>query len=302
MAIHHDKVAYGKLASMREELSENRISTMLSLLEQGGLADLHMHTRFSHDSSELPERYMEKAVELGKEYIGFSEHYDYDNALNGDPTALPDLKEYDQTVRRLRAQYGDRITLLKGIELGFDKRAEGEYKRVLSENAFDYVINSVHTLAGLCDCYFPKFFAGKTQRQAYADYLNAVYDSVNADYDYQIVGHIGYVSRYAEFTENALLYRDYPDLIDSILKAVISRGASLEINTSVGKSGSEFLPDESVLLRYFELGGEKITYGSDAHSADKYALREDKAARFLRKCGIKRTCVYVGKQCVFLDL
>ena len=33
MTIHHDKLAYGKLASTREELSEDRLLEMLSELE-----------------------------------------------------------------------------------------------------------------------------------------------------------------------------------------------------------------------------------------------------------------------------
>lgn len=34
MTIHHDKLAYGKLASQSEELSEEKLLEMLSLLEE----------------------------------------------------------------------------------------------------------------------------------------------------------------------------------------------------------------------------------------------------------------------------
>ena len=34
MAIHHDKTAYGKLASAREDLSEERVLEMLRLLSE----------------------------------------------------------------------------------------------------------------------------------------------------------------------------------------------------------------------------------------------------------------------------
>lgn len=305
MAIHHDKMAYGKLASTREELSEARINEMLSFLADDcsfQLADLHVHTKFSYDSQELPQRYIERALELGCSYVGFSEHYDLDNAANGEPTAVCDVVEYGRETDRLRSEYGGRITVLKGVELGFDERVQAEYKRMLSDHSFDYVINSVHSLPGLGDCYYPRFFASKSKEQAYGDYLNALLKSVNADYEYHIIGHIGYVSRYAKFEKSALVYKDFAKILDEILRAIIARGVSLEINTSVGSSGSRFLPDESILLRYLELGGDKFTYGSDAHSAEKYSLREEKAAAFLRENGISRTCVYVGGKCKYLDL
>lgn len=35
MTIHHDKMAYGRLASSREELSEERLAQMLKALNEG---------------------------------------------------------------------------------------------------------------------------------------------------------------------------------------------------------------------------------------------------------------------------
>lgn len=36
MTIHHDKLAYGKLASMQEEMSEEKLLKMLKALENEG--------------------------------------------------------------------------------------------------------------------------------------------------------------------------------------------------------------------------------------------------------------------------
>lgn len=35
MTIHHDKMAYGKLASLREDFSEERLEAMAKLLSEG---------------------------------------------------------------------------------------------------------------------------------------------------------------------------------------------------------------------------------------------------------------------------
>lgn len=40
MAIHHDKLAYGKLASQREELSEEKLLEMTRLLAESALCDV----------------------------------------------------------------------------------------------------------------------------------------------------------------------------------------------------------------------------------------------------------------------
>ena len=80
MAIHHDKMAYGKLAPTSQNLSENEIFSMLEKLNQpqNNLIDLHIHTKFSQDSKEELENYIVEAIKNGHQFIGFSDHYDYD--------------------------------------------------------------------------------------------------------------------------------------------------------------------------------------------------------------------------------
>lgn len=58
---------------------------------------------------------------------------------------------------------------------------------------------------------------------------------------------------------------DYMDIIDEILKTLIHRGKALECNTAGFKYGlGHPHPQEEILLRYRELGGELLTVGSDA--------------------------------------
>ena len=79
------------------------------------MVDLHIHTRFSHDSEEDPENYIRKAVELVKKAVSFTDHYDYRYIENGRQIPLPDLKIYTETFAELKEKYKGRIKVLRGL-------------------------------------------------------------------------------------------------------------------------------------------------------------------------------------------
>ena len=64
---------------------------------------------------------------------------------------------------------------------------------------------AVHACDGN-DCYFADYFRGKDKAYAYRSYLEAVRKSLDAPYGYDIVGHIGYVSRNAPYPDKTLRY------------------------------------------------------------------------------------------------
>lgn len=261
------------------------------------LIDVHVHSAFSFDSDEKTENYIDEAKKRNIPIIGFSEHYDYDAFLDGADVGLTDISKYTEKIGKLNEQRNS-PEILCGIEFGYGRAAEGQYKQ-LSENCnFDYIINSVHTLPGRGDSYLPAYFEGKTTRQAYGDYFNAVLQSLKAEYDYQIVGHIGYVSRYCSAQDGKIRYCDYADILDEILKEIVSRDKCLEINTSSGKAGSDFLPDKDIIERYLQLGGEKLSFGSDAHRACDYLRKSDLLSKYLKSVGIKRLFYYKNRKAV----
>lgn len=249
------------------------------------MIDLHVHTRFSFDSDEQPENYIKRAGELNAKMLGFSEHYDYDAFLDGaEGIELADIHAYLEKVDNLKRECDDK-QILCGIEFGYRKAAEKQYRKICEKYPFDYVINSVHTLPGRGDSFYENFFDGATIEESYRDYFKAVLESVYADFDYQIIGHIGYVSRYRD-GRFKIVYDDYSDVIDDILKAIIERDKCLEINTSSGHDDILCLPNVDVIKRYLALGGKKMSFGSDAHSAEKFMSKSDKLKDFLKSVGI----------------
>lgn len=248
------------------------------------MIDLHVHTSFSFDSKEAAESYICEAKKQGVNVIGFSDHYDYDAVLDGADITVTDLPEYTKKIERLKAE-NDNFKILCGIEFGYRDFAVQHYRELIERYDFDHVINSVHTLEGRGDCFHDRFFEGKPLKESYSDYLKAVLESVKADFDYQIIGHIGYVSRYRNGVK--LKYEDFADILDEILREIIKRDKCLEINSSVGSSGSKFLPDTDIILRYLQLGGRLLSYGSDAHSVERYGKMSEQTCDFLKSAGVK---------------
>lgn len=253
------------------------------------MIDLHVHTSFSFDSNEPAENYICEAKKQGENVIGFSEHYDYDAVLDGANITVADLFEYTKKISRLKSE-NDIFKILCGIEFGYRNFAVLHYRELIERYDFDYVINSVHTLAGRGDCFHDRFFEGRPLNESYSDYLKAVLESVKADFDFQIIGHIGYVTRYRNGVK--LKYEDFSDIIDEILREITKRDKCLEINSSVGSSGSRFLPDTDIILRYLQLGGKLLSYGSDAHSVEKYGKMNAQTADFLKSAGVKELYYY----------
>lgn len=255
------------------------------------LVDVHLHSKFSFDSNEKISNYLEKSRELGVPVIGFSEHYDYDAVLDGEDIALCNIPEYTEHLKSLRANCTS-PEILCGIEFGYRDTCVEHYKRLIADNNFDYVINSVHTLKGRGDCFHERFFEGRTIQESYRDYFKAVLESVNADFDFQIVGHLGYASRYCSCDNSKIDYSDYSDILDEILKCIIARDKCLEINAYVGKTGGLSLPDTDIIIRYLQLGGKKLSFGSDSHKADDYLRKSTAIADFLKSAGVDEMYYY----------
>ena len=256
--------------------------------------DLHIHSFFSYDGNEKTETYIKKAVERGDKIIGFSEHYDFDCRLLGDTTPLCDIEKYHSEILRLRDKYARKIEILFGIEFGYDRKACAHYAELVQKYNFDYVINSVHLINGK-DCCRSECWENKTEKELYVKYFEKVFQSIDAVYPWQIVGHLGYPCRYAPSGMREIPYVNYKEFYDEILKKIIQNGKVLEINTST-KGNVLCLPNIEVLRRYKELGGKYVTFGSDAHSIERYREKENKIREIIENSGFSE--VFFRKGCL----
>lgn len=90
------------------------------------------------------EEYIKKAIELGIEVYGFSEHAPMKNFEDGYRLILEQKEFYEKSVLDLQKKYQDQIKIVLGYEVDY---MGGDYILESIKNAnVDYLIGSVHYL------------------------------------------------------------------------------------------------------------------------------------------------------------
>jgi len=253
------------------------------------MIDCHLHTNFSPDGSSTLEEYCLRAAEIGCSRFAVCDHLDI---------GYPDIQfetdihpaEYTEAIHNARKSY-PQLQISLGIEAGYMTETAQRTAMFLTLLPLDFVINSVHVVGGT-DPYYSEYFDQKTREQAYLPYLEAVYESLDAPYDFSVLGHITYVSRTAPYLAPGIEWRDAPDLLDAILMRIIYLGKGLEVNSSSLHRIGSAMPSASIVKRYRELGGELITFGSDAHNANRLCADYTVICELLKQCGFQYIAFY----------
>ena len=85
----------------------------------------------------------------------------------------------------------------------------------------------------------------------------------------------------------------YADMIRTVIRSLVERGKGLELNTSPLRMGQpEPCPSFQVLRWYRELGGEILTFGSDAHQPEAIGSYFDAALEIARAAGFTRLATF----------
>jgi len=221
------------------------------------LFDSHMHTCFSTDS----KMKIDEAVARGRELnigVTITEHMDI--AYPGPLSFIFDVEQYFADYRKYRSE-----NVLLGIEIGMLADCLEENRRLIKKHPFDYVIGSVHVVDNI-DIYTAEFYQGRTKKEVYEQYFDAMKQCVTCYDDIHSLGHIDYIARYARFADPEIYYKEFSDCIDDVLNVLAQKGKALEINTRrlVNKEAVETIMP--IYKRFYEVGGRLVTIGSDAHN------------------------------------
>lgn len=260
-------------------------------------ADFHTHTDFSSDSEQPMEGALEALISKGIKTVCFTEHMDMD--YPGGEFIL-DTAAYRARLLELREKFRGRIGVLFGVELGLMDYLAPRLREYVSEWDFDFIIGSSHLVDGV-DPYYPEYFSRHGDYNGILRYFESILANIRAFDDFDVYGHLDYVVRYS----GAKNYHpaDFAELLDEILKTLISMGKGIELNTAGLKYGLEFAhPHPELLKRYRELGGEIITVGSDGHKAEHYAWDFDRAGDILRNAGFGYYTVFRGRKPQFVKI
>ncbi len=242
-------------------------------------ADQHVHTQWSADAPHGSMRdACVRAIELGLAAITFTDHADlttlavsddaaaWIRAIGGtvtggifEPPPL-DVAGYLDCVDRCRSEFGSRLRIRAGVELG-DPHLHPQAAAALTSSGFELIVGSVHSLrrpAGFADA--ADRYADLPDAEVVREYLAEVAAMVQTSASFAVLAHINYAARYWPGRQGAYRSADFEGDYRAALRALAGSGRALEINTS------GWLPLDASLLSWWRAeGGQAVSFGSDAH-------------------------------------
>lgn len=263
------------------------------------IADSHMHTSFSTDSSADVRRMIARAAELGMTDICITDHFDKDYP-NPEEFQL-DTAAYFAALIKLRDIYAGKIRVRIGVEVGLQRHLGPWLADYLAAWPFDFVIGSMHLLGGH-DPYYKEDFAGIPDEKMLHRYFTETARMLDIFHGFDALGHLDYMARYLGEDGFAYNYADYSEEIDAVLTRLIDYDVALELNTA----GYRYAlrrpnPGAEVIRRYLALGGKAITLGSDAHAQKDIGAHFPEALLLLKESGCAAVTVYEKRRPVLVE-
>lgn len=269
------------------------------------IADYHVHTEFSDDSTEPMENIIHKAIDMNIAEICFTDHVDY--GIKADHDEKPkegqlfnvDYPEYFKKIAELKKTYQGRIAIKAGLEFGMQTHTIEKFKKIFDTYDLDFVILSCHQVRDK-EFYSFDFQKGKTPDEYNAEYYQEIYNCVCQYKNYSVIGHLDMIQRY---NDSLYPFEKSKEIISKILARTIADDKGIEVNTSSFRYGlKDLTPSREILKLYYELGGKTITIGSDCHKAEDIGDHIPYVKQELRKIGFAHFCTFDKMQPFFHDL
>ena len=260
--------------------------------------DFHTHS-VNSDGFGTVDELCSFALEKGVSGFAVTDHADMEYYEERD--TYNRIKKSIADVLEAREKYKGRLELYTGIELGEYLWSPEKAKEVLSLGPLDVVLCSVH--CSLWEKYqrpyskilfFEEEVTDKEIEEYLDDYFKILIETSKA-FDYDILAHIvcpaRYITgRYGRKTE----LMNYKDEIAEILRTVIDKGASLEMNVAGFKKYT--MQSEEIFSLYRDLGGRNVTIGQDTHKPHMIAENVGLGIEMLRSLGFDRYSIYKNRE------
>ncbi len=250
--------------------------------------DAHLHTDLSPDSHVPLELYAAQASERGVHEIAITDHLDF--SPDAPAYAYADYGRREREVRAAAERWAGKVTIRFGVELTYESRHEDEIRAHLRAHSYDYVIGSVHDMPdGPYDrSHLASFVAGKTLAEAVEPYFAEVVEAIRSGL-FHTLGHIDYVKRWLAGCFSPTTFAAAPELYEPLLRLLVDSGTALEVNTSgLRHRPRETYPAAWAVELYRQLGGRRITMGSDAHGVGQFAFGLEEACEIVAAAGFDR--------------
>jgi histidinol-phosphatase (PHP family) len=249
--------------------------------------DAHLHTNLSPDSDVPVDVYAALAAERGIAELAITDHVDFDSR---DPAwQYSTFEDRERTVRDAAARWADRgVAIRFGVELTYNRTWEDDIRSHLARHAYDFTIGSVHDWPG--SPYrgakaVASWVAGRPLREIVEPYLAEITAAARSGL-FDAIGHLDVVKRYLVPHVTPAQLAAAPELFEPALAGLVESGTALEVNTSgLRQAVAETYPAPGLVARFRELGGTRLTAGSDAHREHAFGFGLDTGYRVVSDAG-----------------
>lgn len=256
-------------------------------------ADSHLHSRHSFDSQAPLADQCRAALSRGLGEVCFTEHFSLDPLA---PTyGHMDWAAYRREFEACREAFEGRLAVYWGVEVCEPHLLAPAYAALFSRLPLDGVLGSVHNVGHRK---LRRLVQEEGPDRAAALYFGEVLAMVEGG-RMEVAAHLDLVKRYMGTPLAPAQLEANRPVLEAILSRVVQRGLALEVNTSTLEKLGEPMPSPWILRLYRQLGGWRVTLGSDAHQPERVGQGLAAAAALARELGFPGVCTCRGRQLVF---
>lgn len=271
------------------------------------LADYHVHTEFSPDAHVPMLEMAEAAAEKGMSQICFTDHIDIEycrpEGIYYDPDPFfGKVEKMRECFESVRKKMDHRLDVRFGIELSAINHHLEDAEKISAAEGIDFVIGSVHNLRDMNDFYFLKYESDDQCRELFSKYIDECFEVAHSGCC-DVLGHFGYTNRYMIRQGHTVDPLEFTDRIRDLFHHIARNGIGIEVNTSgLRDKLNSTIPSLELLKLYRECGGEIITIGSDAHTADAVGTGIKEACELLDEAGFRFVTTFKNRHREFMRL
>lgn len=251
--------------------------------------DLHNHTHFCNHANGSMREYVVKAIELGIDVFGFSEHapMEFDKHYR---LPFEKINLYENEVKLLKKEFEQNIDILLGYEVDFMQHIP-MLETILNAKV-DYLIGSVHFLDGwgFDNPEFIGAYENSNIDKIWQDYFDTIEAMAKSNL-FDIVGHLDLIKIF-KFMPN----KEIKLIAQNAIKAIKKSNMVVEINPAgFRKPINEQYPSNELLEMCFEFD-IPITFGSDAHEVAQVGFCYEQAVKIARDMGYTKCMMFKNRQ------
>ena len=239
------------------------------------------------------------AVERGIPEIGFSDHFDLHPLDECRGWFKP--ATWWPEIEACRRQFAGRLVIRAGLEIGEPHLFQPEVQALLSTLPFDYTIGSLHHINDHF-MFDEDYFRRVPAEAVYQEYFSEL-EAMTRTGGFDVLGHLDIPTRTAFSIYGEYEPQRYEGAIRAVLQNCIDRGIAIDLN-AVGLRlpiGRTF-PGLEILRWYTEMGGERISLGSDAHRPEHVGAHLETTLQIARTAGLSHITQFELRQAKLIPI